>query len=98
MKSPASNSRAARRCAAFTMVEIAISLGVIAFALVAIIGVLPRGMNVQRDNREETIINQEAAVVAEAIRSGIPTSLLASLVTDGPYYALTNHLYALTTY
>ena len=41
-----------RTQAAFTMVEIAICLAVIGFALVAIIGVLPIGMNVQKDNRE----------------------------------------------
>src|SRR3990172_1139429 len=55
---------------AFTMVEIAISLAIIGFALVAIIGVLPIGMNVQRENREETIINQDAAVWFDAIRNG----------------------------
>ena len=55
--------------AAFTLVEIAISLAVIGFALVAIIGVLPRGMQVQRENREETIINQDAAVFLSAIRN-----------------------------
>jgi hypothetical protein len=52
------------------MVEIAISLAVIGIALVAIIGVLPIGMNTQRDNREETIINQDATVLMEAIRGG----------------------------
>lgn len=56
--------------AAFTMVEIAISLAIIGFALVAIIGVLPRGLRVQRENREETIINQDAAVFLSAIRNG----------------------------
>jgi len=56
--------------AAFTMIEIALSLGIIAFALVAIIGVLPSGLKVQRENREETIINQDAAYLMEAIRSG----------------------------
>src|SRR5215831_12314510 len=56
--------------AAFTMVEIALSLGIIAFALVAIIGVLPSGMKVQRENREETIIYQDASYLLEAIRSG----------------------------
>src|SRR6184192_3370804 len=56
--------------AAFTMVEIALCLGVIAFALVAIIGVLPTGVRVQRDNREDTIINQEGMFWLEAIRSG----------------------------
>src|ERR1041384_7539577 len=59
-----------QRTAAFTMVEIAISLAVIGFALVAIIGVLPRGLRVQRENREETIINQDAAVFLSALRSG----------------------------
>jgi type II secretory pathway pseudopilin PulG len=54
---------------AFTMVEIAISLAIIGFALVAIIGVLPIGMNVQKDNREETIINQDATVIMDAIRN-----------------------------
>ena len=56
--------------AAFTMVEIAISLGVIAIALVAILGVLPTGVRVQRDNREDTILNQEGMFWVEAIRSG----------------------------
>ena len=56
--------------AAFTMIEIAIALAVIAFALVAIIGVLPTGLNVQKDNREETIINQDGPFWLEAIRNG----------------------------
>jgi hypothetical protein len=52
------------------MVEIAISLGVIAFALVAIIGVLPIGLGAQRANRQETIINQDEKVFMDAIRNG----------------------------
>ena len=40
------------------MVEIAISLAIIGIALVAIIGVLPMGMQIQRANREQTVINQ----------------------------------------
>ena len=59
-----------RAVAAFTMVEIAISLGVIAIALVAILGVLPTGVRVQRDNREDTILNQEGVFWVEAIRRG----------------------------
>ncbi len=56
--------------AGFTMVEIAISIGVIAFALVAIIGILPTGLQTQRDNREDTIVNQDARVILAAIKSG----------------------------
>jgi type II secretory pathway pseudopilin PulG len=67
------------------MVEIAISLAVIGIALVAIIGVLPIGMNTQRDNREETLINQDATVLMEAIRGG------ARGLDD-----LTNYVYAIS--
>jgi len=80
-------STAARATAAFTMIEIAISLAVIGFALVAIIGVMPIGMNTQRDNREETIINQDAAVLVSAIRNGARG-----------YDELTNYVTAITNY
>src|SRR5687767_14156787 len=54
----------------FTLVEVALSLAIIGFALVAIIGVLPAGVTVQKENREETIINQDGRYLLEAIRSG----------------------------
>jgi type II secretory pathway pseudopilin PulG len=63
-------SSRARTTRAFTMVEIAIALGVIAFAMIAIIGILPTGLQTQRDNREETIVTQDARLLVEAIRSG----------------------------
>jgi type II secretory pathway pseudopilin PulG len=72
--------------AAFTMIEIAIALGVIAVALVAIIGVLPAGMNVQKDNRQDTIINQDGAYLLEAIRTSaqnIPDLVSFADVVDG---------------
>ena len=56
--------------AGFTMIEVAICLAIIGIALVAIIGVLPYGMRAQRDNREQTIVNQDATVFIEAIRGG----------------------------
>jgi len=59
---------------AFTMVEIAIAIGVIGFALVAIIGILPTGMNSQKDNREDTVISQDAPFFLEAIRNGATVS------------------------
>jgi len=52
------------------MIEIAISLAIIGFALVAIIGILPTGMNAQRDNRQETIVNQDASILMNAVRNG----------------------------
>ena len=71
----------------FTLVEIAICLAIIGIALISIIGVLPIGMNTQRDNREETIINQDATVFIEAIRGG------AHGLDD-----LTNYVYAITNF
>jgi type II secretory pathway pseudopilin PulG len=73
--------------AGFTMVEIALCLAIIGFALVAIIGVLPAGLNVQRENREETIIVHDANYLIEAIRSG------ARGLDD-----LTNYVEAITNY
>lgn len=71
----------------FTMIEIALCLAIIGIALVAIIGVLPMGMNVQKDNREETVINQDATMLMDAIRNG-------SHGLDD----LTNYVYAITNY
>jgi len=67
------------------MVEIAICLAIIGIALVAIIGVLPLGINVQKDNREETLIDQDATVFIENIRNG------ARGLDD-----LTNYVFAIT--
>ncbi len=59
-----------KKSGGFTMIEIAFSLAIVAFALVAIMGVLPTGMTVQRDNREDTLINNDAVFWMEALRSG----------------------------
>src|SRR5471032_182708 len=72
---------------AFTMVEVAISLAIIGIALVGIIGVLPHGLNAQRENRESTIINQDATVFMDAISKG------ARGADD-----LANYVYAITNY
>jgi len=69
------------------MIEIALCLAIIGFALVAIIGVLPTGMGVQKENREETIIDQDAAVWMDAIRNGAQD-----------YNDLTNYIVAITNF
>lgn len=68
------------------MIEIALSLAVIGFALVAIIGVLPLGLEVQKENREETVINHDANYFMDAIRHG------ARGLDE-----LTNHVVTITT-
>jgi hypothetical protein len=84
------------------MVEVAIALGVIAIALVAIIGVLPTGLQVQKENREETLLNQDGMVLLEAIRNGRDVldrqRPITSRGTDFPngLQYLTNHVLAVT--
>jgi type II secretory pathway pseudopilin PulG len=65
---------------AFTLIEIALCLAIVAFALVAIIGVLPTGMEVQRDNRQDTLVNQDGPLLTEAIRNA--TTNLALLTNN----------------
>jgi len=94
--------RARVGAAAFTMVEVAIALGVIAIALVAIIGVMPTGLQVQRENRQDTILNQDAVLLVEALRSGRDVfnrqAPVASRAPDGldSLWFLTNHVLAVT--
>ena len=93
MRLPIPNCRTGRRgatgrfAAGFTMIEIALCLAIIGFALVSILLVLPSGMTTQRDTREETIIGQDASMLLEAIRNG------ERGVDD-----LTNYVYAITNF
>src|SRR3954465_8618944 len=73
-------SRCSRANSGFTMIEIAIAVAIIAFALVAIIGVLPAGLQVQKENREDTLLAQEGTYFMEAIRGG------ALGLDELPYY------------
>ena len=75
------------RSSGFTMIEIALCLAIVGFALVSILLVLPSGMNTQSQTRQETIIGQDASELIEAIRGG------AFGMND-----LTNYVYAITNY
>src|SRR3954469_282892 len=87
MKNDSTLQRSNGASAAFTMIEIAISLAVIGFALVAIIGIMPTAMQSQKENRQETIINQDSSIWLNAIRNG-------ALGLDD----LTNYVMAVTNY
>lgn len=64
-------SRAAiAKKAAFTLTEIALCIAVVGVALVAIIGVLPSGLTVQRQNREDTLVTEDARYLMETLKSG----------------------------
>ena len=80
-----------RSTAAFTMVEIALCLAIVGFALVAIVGVLPAGLNVQKENREDTILNQDATIWFDALRAGGGGGFSAPNA-PGTYDDLTNYV------
>ena len=63
-------SRTPRSQSAFTMIEIALCIAVVAIGMVAIIGVLPAGLNVQKQNREESLLTQDAELLLNALRGG----------------------------
>lgn len=83
-----------RSGAAFTLIEIALCIAIVAFALVAIIGILPTGMGVQRENREDTMINSDGPLFMEAIRNA--TTNLA-LLTNNIEWIETRYETATTT-
>lgn len=56
--------------AGFTLAEVVLALAVVAFGLIAVLGVLPIGLNTTRDNRYETMIVQDAEYWMNAIRCG----------------------------
>jgi hypothetical protein len=69
------------------MIEVALCLAIIGFALVSILLVLPLGMNHQRETRERTMVSQDATILLEAIKSG----------TRG-MDDLTNYVFAVTNF
>jgi type II secretory pathway pseudopilin PulG len=91
VSNPQSAIRNPKSLRAFTMVEIALSLAIIGFALIAIIGVLPAGLSVQKDNREQTVINLDAAYLMmsyEAARSARTTSPITSYPSQIPRWLI----------
>ena len=56
---------------AFTLVEIALSLGIAGFALVAILGVIPVAIETAKEARHETRATFIAQTIMETLRSGI---------------------------
>ena len=54
----------------FTIAEVTMAVGIVAFGLVAVFSILPFGLTAQKDNREETIIRYEAEYWLAALQAG----------------------------
>ena len=77
-----SNSHASRQREAFSLVEVTIAIGIFAFVVVGIMGLLPAGMRMRTDSAAETrgvLISEE---LFAAVRAA--TNLAAVTVRDGP--------------
>ncbi|MEM6820807.1 MAG: prepilin-type N-terminal cleavage/methylation domain-containing protein [Verrucomicrobiota bacterium] len=53
---------------AFTLVEVTLALGILAFALTTLIAILPIGLDTNRDSRESTSAMRTAALIASDLR------------------------------
>ncbi len=73
------------RACGFTLVEVTMAIGIISFAFVATIGLLPVGLSVSRQAIETTIQSQ---IVQQLTTQALQTdfSQLATLSTADPYY------------
>jgi len=69
-----------RRVAAFSLVEVTLSLGIAAFCLLAVVGLLPVGLGTLKSSREEAAATRVLEQIACSLRS-------ATADTNGKYTA-----------
>src|SRR6266446_4410740 len=62
---------AVRQDAAFSMVEIVLALGVAAFALIAVMGMLPVGIKIQQASVNQTKANAVISQIIDDLRADI---------------------------
>jgi len=91
MKAALSFSLPQRRRSGFSLVEVAISLGIAAFGLVAIFGLLPIGISTNFATTNQTSVSNIATSIAADLRSTAKPATVSprhgiSLVTGGTYY------------
>ena len=73
------------RRAAFSLVEVVVSLGVIAFAIVAILGVVPAGLSTGRSAQDETRAPQIAQDIFNSLASQAQTKGITSIDVNPVY-------------
>jgi uncharacterized protein (TIGR02598 family) len=85
-----------RKCRAFSLAEVTLALGVIGFALVAILALIPVGQNSSRDAADDTrvgLIEQDvfararAAVNSASTFSSPPSGLVYYYTNEGVFFS-----------
>jgi len=60
-----------RSCSAFSLAEVTLALGVAAFALIAVMGMLPVGLKVQQASVQQTTANEIMAAILNDLRADV---------------------------
>lgn len=74
--------RAKRLDAAFSLIEVTIALGIVAFAVVAVLGVIPTGMNTLRDSTRESVEAQIVRSIGGQLGTGTFTNVNTNFYCD----------------
>jgi type II secretory pathway pseudopilin PulG len=71
---------------AFSLVEVTLALGVAAFSLIAVLGLLPAGVKTQQNSIQQTTANQIISTVFSSLRADIrlPPGLESKVCGDDP--------------
>jgi len=64
-----------RGASGFSLVEVAIALGIVAFGLVAVLGLLPVGLNLAKDSSDEVIAVNIMAAISADLKSAEPSEV-----------------------
>jgi uncharacterized protein (TIGR02598 family) len=83
MKPDPSSSRRVFLSPAFTLVEVTIALGLISYALLALVGLFMVGLTSSRDSSLETALSQIAVHVSSSYDSAQPTPYELAYSYDG---------------
>jgi type II secretory pathway pseudopilin PulG len=72
--------------AAFSLVEVTLALGVAAFCLVAVLGLLPTSLKTQQASIQQTTANQIISTISSALRADVrlPPGLANKVCGDDP--------------
>jgi uncharacterized protein (TIGR02598 family) len=77
--------RSLRSTAAFSLVEVTLAVGVAAFCLIAVAGMLPTGLKVQQSSVQQTTANEIMAAILNDLRADVvlPPGLASKEIESG---------------
>jgi type II secretory pathway pseudopilin PulG len=80
-----------RYCSAFSLVEITLALGVAAFCLIAVLGMLPVGLKTQQASSSQTKANAVISQVIDSLRADVRLPPGQASKAEGEWVKLHGH-------